>query len=555
MTATTGYLPLCSSDAYRIQEAQVALKYGSNFYVDKYNDASAGWTMIAAILIFFMKAGFLFVETTFLSEESHRGRVIISKYLDTCSSAIAFWLFGFAFAIGLNPAVLGESRDYILWFFRFTFASNTATIIGGTLIGARRKMKLIAVLVYSFMISSIIHPAVAYQIWSNDGGLSPFKFCNGTIGSVVNGTVRLEHILTERPSSWFVLDFAGSGAVHLLGGMGGLLLTLFYKFEQWWDKRQKEGNKKMASPSTETDSSRSMESSEDPKPKKGFIDWMYHVECEIVEYAALGVLILWTTWFAFNCGSTESISGGSSGLHSFKIYHAVVGRIALNMVVCAGSGGLLAIGIAGFVQAIKKTDRINTNEVANGILSCLVAITGCCAFVTPHAAFGIGLFAIFFYHLGCYIEFILDLEDTARVVPVHAWSGMLGLLASSLADNNYLREVYENVCYCQNLNLSDFGISFGLLLRNQLVGMLLIIVWSCVTIAPLFFLLSVIRSNNISKLLRKKPFPTNHLMWRLFGGGALLTLSYDAKAMEMDDMGDIGDTDDMDNSTMAKNNN
>lgn len=44
-------------------------------------------------------------------------------------------------------------------------------------------------------------------------------------------------------------------------------------------------------------------------------------------------------------------------------------------------------------------------------------------------------------------------------------------------------------------------------------------------------------------------------MWRLFGGGALLTLSYDAKAMEMDDMGDIGDTDDMDNSTMAKNNN
>ena len=54
----------------------------------------------------------------------------------------------------------------------------------------------------------------------------------------------------------------------------------------------------------------------------------------------------------------SNITGGSSGLHSFKIYHAVVGRIALNMVVCAGSGGLLAIGIAGFVQVPAKTEFI-----------------------------------------------------------------------------------------------------------------------------------------------------------------------------------------------------
>ncbi|XP_062504676.1 ammonium transporter 2-like isoform X2 [Corticium candelabrum] len=520
---------------------QVNLKYGNNFYNDKYTDASAGWAMVAAILIFFMKAGFLFVETTFLSEETHRGRVVVSKYLDTCSSAVAFWLFGFAFSIGLNPAVLGEDQDYILWFFRFTFASNTATIIGGTLIGETRKMKLVAVLLYSFMISSIIHPAVAYEIWSEHGMWSPFKFCNGTIGSVINGTITLEHILTERPSSMFVLDFAGSGAVHLLGGMGGLLLTLCFKVEQWLDAREKKFNvqeQELDSMRDENEFTCGKEKSEIPMPTKNFLEWMYHVESEIVEYAALGVLILWTSWFAFNCGSAESISGGTDGLHSFKIYHAVVGRIALNMVVCAGSGGLLAIGIAGFVQVKMKADRINTNEIANGILSCLVAITGCCAFVRPFVAFGIGIFAILFYHLGCYIEFKLDLKDTARVVPVHAWSGMLGLLASCLADNTYLREVYENVCFCQELNLSDFDIGFGLLLRNQLVGMLLIIVWSVATIGPLFLLLSLVRCNNIAKLLRKEPFPTNHVMWRLVGGGALLTLPYNTKMgdMHMDDM-------------------
>ena len=54
----------------------------------------------------------------------------------------------------------------------------------------------------------------------------------------------------------------------------------------------------------------------------------------------------------------SNVAGGTDGLHSFKIYHAVVGRIALNMVVCAGSGGLLAIGIAGFVQA--KTEFIES---------------------------------------------------------------------------------------------------------------------------------------------------------------------------------------------------
>jgi predicted Rossmann-fold nucleotide-binding protein len=54
--------------------------------------------------------------------------------------------------------------------------------------------------------------------------------------------------------------------------------------------------------------------------------------------------------FAFNCGSTESISSGKNIRSSFKIYHAITGRIALNMVVCAGSGGLMAIIIAGIVQ-------------------------------------------------------------------------------------------------------------------------------------------------------------------------------------------------------------
>jgi Amt family ammonium transporter len=164
--------------------------------------------------------------------------------LDTCTSAIAFWLFGYAVSLGFNPAVLGEDQDYIFWFFRFTFASNTATIIGGTLIGQRRNMKLIAVFLYVFMISSVIHPFVAQQLWSEVGILSVFKFCNGTVGMASRGRLSLHHTLTHNPSSMFVLDFAGSGIVHLLGGMGGLFLSLFDKIEEHLGNRyQKRKNK------------------------------------------------------------------------------------------------------------------------------------------------------------------------------------------------------------------------------------------------------------------------------------------------------------------------
>jgi ammonia channel protein AmtB len=93
---------------------------------------------------------------------------------------------------------------------------------------------------------------------------------------------------------------------------------------------------------------------------------MYHLGPEHIEYAALGVLILWTTWFAFNCGSTESIAGGRSGdIKTLKIYHAVTGRIALNMVVCAGSGGLMAIMLASLVQVGFSFHResVNINQL------------------------------------------------------------------------------------------------------------------------------------------------------------------------------------------------
>lgn len=94
---------------------------------------------------------------------------------------------------------------------------------------------------------------------------------------------------------------------------------------------------------------------------------------ENVESAALGIIILWTTWFAFNGGSTETMLG--------KTNHAAVGRIALTMSLAAASGGLTQAIVSGLVQIYKRDEFYNTNEIANGVLASLVAVTGCCPFV------------------------------------------------------------------------------------------------------------------------------------------------------------------------------
>lgn len=82
---------------------------------------------------------------------------------------------------------------------------------------------------------------------------------------------------------------------------------------------------------------------------------------------------------------------------------------------------------------------MNANEIANGMLSALVSITAGCAFVDYWAAVLIGgmyilawtvlepilinflfpVFGVILYHLGCYLEYLFKIKDTARVVPVH----------------------------------------------------------------------------------------------------------------------------------------
>jgi len=89
------------------------------------------------------------------------------------------------------------------------------------------------------------------------------------------------------------------------------------------------------------------------------------------------------------------------------------------MIMSVATGGTAAIIIAVWAQVRYRTQSVNASEIANGILSALVAITAGCPFVDYWGACLIGLFAVIFYHCGCWLEYKLGIKDTARVVPVH----------------------------------------------------------------------------------------------------------------------------------------
>jgi len=139
----------------------------------------------------------------------------------------------------------------------------------------------------------------------------------------------------------------------------------------------------------------------------------------------------------------------------------------------------------------KRDETFNSNEIANGVLACLVAVTGCCPFIDPPWALLIGgdcivyvchyitvllflfvVLTILFYHLGCYIVYLLKLYDGARVFPVHGvwlvfssariimkiflFSGFWGVMCVGIFSQSCLiREVYETLCFCEDLTLPD----------------------------------------------------------------------------------------------------
>ena len=228
------------------------------------------WTCIAAFLVFFMQAGFAIVESGF-TRAKNAGNIIMKNLMDFVLGSIFFFLIGFALMFGsdaggmvgtsgfLNPASLADGMGMknglpigVFMIFHTVFCATSATIVSGAM---AERTKFSTYLIYSACISIFIYPITGHWIWS-DGWLSGIGF----------------H------------DFAGSTAVHMVGGVLALIGAAIEGPRR--GKFTKEG-KPVAIPGHN------------------------------IVIGALGVFILWFCWFGFNCGSTTGAATAGAGASCF----------------------------------------------------------------------------------------------------------------------------------------------------------------------------------------------------------------------------------------------
>ena len=362
------------------------------------------WTLLGAALVFFMQAGFAMVETGF-TRAKNAGNIIMKNLIDFAIGTVVFWFIGFGLMFGgdsplvggLDLFIRGDYSSSIPTFafviFQTVFCATAATIVSGAM---AERTKFPSYCLYSLIISAVIYPISGHWIWGG-GFLSKLGF----------------H------------DFAGSTAVHMVGGIAALIGASILG----------------------------------PRIGKYSKDGKAHaIPGHSLTLGALGVFILWFAWFGFNGCSTVSMTGDESILAASKIF--VTTNIAAATATCA-------VLIITWIR-YKKPD---VSMTLNGSLAGLVAITAGCDLVTPAGAFFIGLFAGFTVVFAVeFIEKKLKVDDPVGAISVHGVCGALGTILTGFF-------------------AVDGGLFYGdgfKFLGIQLLGVICVMAWVTITMIIVF---------------------------------------------------------------------
>ncbi|MDR3050411.1 MAG: ammonium transporter [Oscillospiraceae bacterium] len=368
------------------------------------------WTLVAAALVFFMQAGFAMVETGF-TRAKNAGNIIMKNLMDYAIGTPLYWLVGFGImfggsgllAGGFDPLVRGDYSAIlpsgiplpVFLVFQTVFCATAATIVSGAM---AERTKFLAYCLYSAAISLIIYPISGHWIWGG-GWLAQLGF----------------H------------DFAGSTAVHMVGGVAALIGAKI--LGPRIGKYNKDGT---------------------PNAFPG----------HSLTLGALGVFILWFCWFGFNGGSTVSMEGDAivSAGHIF---------VTTNLAAAVAT---VTVMIFTWLR-YKKPD---VSMTLNGSLAGLVAITAGCDMVSPAGAAVIGIIAGFAVVFS--IEFIdkkLKIDDPVGAIGVHGVCGALGTLLVGLFSTS------GGLLYGHGFKL----------LGIQALGVVSVAAWVAVTMSVLFWVL------------------------------------------------------------------
>ncbi|KAJ8306768.1 hypothetical protein KUTeg_015680, partial [Tegillarca granosa] len=351
-------------------------------------------------------------------------------FLEAVVSGVFYWLFGYSFGYGVpGNAFIGygnfahyelPSSSLSSWIFQYVFAATAATIVSGAV---AERCDFVAYLVYSSAITGFIYPVVSHWAWDPQGWLAKgFEYQDG------NTTLTIKY-----------LDFAGSGAVHMMGGIAAFCGAVML------GPRIGRFNKETGEP-------------ED-------------IRGHSVPLAALGAFILLFGFLAFNGASQGSIASKGDGI-------AI--SIAIKNTIVAGSSGAFTTMI------MNKTKWFGDRKwsfliTLNGCLTGMVSVCSGCNQIETYAAFIMGMAGGVAYMITTRAMLKLKVDDPLDATAgIHYGGGIWGVIAVAIFSN-------------------DVGILYnwdkrsGLVLLWQLAGIGAIAAWTAVTCLIMFYTLKKLR--------------------------------------------------------------
>ena len=162
-------------------------------------------------------------------------------------------------------------------------------------------------------------------------------------------------------------------------------------------------------------------------------------------FAVLGTLLLWFGWLGFNGGSTFAWDDRIPG-------------IILNTVLSGVGGMVMAMALSQI-----KTGRIEVEELINGSIGGLVAITACCNIIPQSLAIIVGATGAAFTHLVSWTLRKYRIDDAVDAIAVHGGAGVWGTISVALFGQ---------------LEVLDNGLNRGSQLLVQLLGIAIAFSWA-----------------------------------------------------------------------------
>lgn len=374
------------------------------------------WFLIGAALVFFMQAGFAMVETGF-TRAKNAGNIIMKNLMDFCIGTVVFVLLGFGlmmaedYVFGLvgvpNLDIFTDFGGFIKenassFVFNLVFCATAATIVSGAM---AERTKFVSYCIYSGVISLVVYPIEAGWVWNSQGWLA----------------------------QWGFHDFAGSAAIHSVGGLTALIGAI------------------MVGPRL----------GKYVKDKAGKVTKVNAIPGHSITLGALGCFILWFGWYGFN----GAAAWDGTSLASIFLTTTIAPAVATCTTM---------------IFTWIKNGKPDVSMCLNASLAGLVGITAGCDALDAIGATVVGVVSGILIVVAVeFLDLKLHIDDPVGAVGVHLCNGVWGTLAVGLLANPDAPAGLNGLFYTGN----------AVLLGKQTVGILAILAWTAVTMTITFLII------------------------------------------------------------------